>query len=91
MNELKILVDLCLFQAKPQDFPYSQGWMGFAALMLCTAIFVSYPVREQTSIVVLLIAIVHVAAYGVAIWGALWFRMRPDSARYLAFLGQEPG
>jgi len=65
--------------------------MGFAALMLCTAIFVSYPVRDQTSLIVLLISIVHVVAYGFAIWGALWFRMRPESARYLGFLGQATG
>lgn len=91
MNEIKILVDLCLFQAKPQDFPYSPGWTAFTALMLCTAIFVSYPVQEQTSLVIMLIAIVHVAAYGFAIWGALWYRMNPGYARYLAFLGQALG
>ena len=49
MNELKILVDLCLFQAKPQDFPYSQGWMSFTALVLATAIYISYPAQEQAS------------------------------------------
>lgn len=91
MNELKLLVDLCLFQAKPQDFPYSQGWMGFSALMLCTALFVSYPIREQVSLVVVLIVIVHVVAYGFAIWAALWYRMRPENAGHLAFLGQAAG
>lgn len=91
MNEIKILVDLCLFQAKPQDLPYSPGLMVFAAVMLCTAIFVSYPTREQASLVIILVAIVHVAAYGFAIWGALWYRMRPANARYLAILAQAIG
>lgn len=91
MNEIKVFVDLCLFQAKPQDLPYSQGGMLVAALMLCAAIFVSYPVQEQTSLVIMLVAIVHVAAYGLAIWGALWHRMRPENARYLGFLGQAAG
>jgi len=91
MTELKLIVDLCLFQAKPQDLPYSPGSMGFAALLLCTAIFVSYPVQEQTSLLVALISIVHVAAYGFAIWGALWLRSSPEQARYLAFLGQGVG
>lgn len=91
MNEIKIIVDLCLFQAKPQDIPYSPGRMGFAAFMLCAAIFVSYPVQEQASLIVMLVAIVHVAAYGFAIWGALWHRMHPENARYLSFLGQGAG
>ncbi len=91
MIEIKLLIDLCLFQAKPQDIPYSPGRMAFAALMLCIAIFVSYPVQEQASLVVILVAIVHVAAYGFAIWGALWHRMRPENARYLSFLGQATG
>jgi hypothetical protein len=91
MNEFKLLVDICLFQGKPQDFPYSPSWMAFTAFMLCAAIFISYPVQEQTSLVVGLIAIVHVAAYGFAIWGALWYRTYPGNARYLAFLGQAAG
>lgn len=91
MNELKILVDLCLFQAKPQDLPYSPGLMMLSAALLCTAIFVSYPVPEQTSLVVVLIAIVHVLAYGIAIWGVLWHRLNPANARYLGFAGQVIG
>lgn len=91
MNELKTLVDLCLFQAKPQDFPYSQAWMGFTALLLSAAIFLSYPVQEQTSLLVMLISIVHVVAYGFAIWGALWYRMQPQAARYLGLIGQVVG
>lgn len=80
MNELKTLVDLCLFQAKPQDFPYSQGWMLLVALVLCTGIFVSNPDQEQsqTSLVVALIAIVHVTAYGFAVWIALRLRSKPE-------------
>lgn len=78
MKELKTLVDLCLFQAKPQDFPYSQSWMLFAAVMLCASIFISYPIQEQTSLVILLISIVHVFGYGLAIWSALRLRMMPE-------------
>lgn len=91
MNEFKVFIDLCLFQAKPQDLPYSPGRTLLTALLLCAAIFVSYPVQEQTSLVVILVSIVHVGAYGLAIWGALWHRMRPDNARYLGFLGQAAG
>lgn len=91
MNELKILVDLCLFQAKPQDVPYSQGTMALVAVLLGAAIFASYPVQEQTALVIVLVAIVHVVAYGFAIWGALWYRMYPEQARYLAFLAQATG
>jgi hypothetical protein len=91
MTELKILVDLCLFQAKPQDFPYSRAWVMLAAIVLATAIYVSNPVQDQTSLVVALIAIVHVTAYGFAIWGVLWYRMKPAGARKLAFLGQATG
>lgn len=78
MNELKLLVDLCLFQAKPQDFPYSQGWMLITAVLLCTGIYISYPAQEQTFLVILLISIVHVMGYGFAIWGALRIRMMPE-------------
>ncbi|HSH43339.1 MAG TPA: hypothetical protein VK973_14545 [Arenicellales bacterium] len=91
MNEIKLIVDLCLFQAKPQDLPYSPGSMGFAALLLAAAIYVSNPVQEQTSLLAVLNSIVHVAAYGFAIWGALWLRGNPGQARYLAFLGQGLG
>lgn len=91
MTQLKILVDLCLFQAKPQDFPYSQAWMLLTAIVLAAGIYASNPVQDQTSLVVALIAIVHVTAYGFAIWGALWYRMRPDTARTLAYLGQAAG
>jgi len=91
MNELKTFVDLCLFQAKPQDLPYSPGLLALSAVLLCTAIFVSYPVPEQTSLVVVLIAIVHVLAYGFAIWGVLWHRLNPANARYLGFVGQVLG
>lgn len=80
MNELKILVDLCLFQAKPQDFPYSPGWVLITAVALCTSIYISYPVQEQTTLVVLLISIVHVIGYGFAIWGAL--RVRTLAERF---------
>lgn len=78
MNELKILVDLCLFQAKPQDFPYSQNWMLATAAVLSLGIFISYPAQQQTSLIVALISIVHVAAYGFAIWGALRLRLKPE-------------
>lgn len=78
MNELKLLVDLCLFQAKPQDFPYSQSWVLVTAVALCTSIYISYPVQEQTSLVILLISIVHVVGYGFGIWGALRIRRMPE-------------
>lgn len=80
MNELKTLIDLCLFQAKPQDFPYSQGWMLLAGLVLWTGIFASNPDQNQnqTSLVVALIAIVHVTAYGFAVWIALRLRSKPE-------------
>jgi len=78
MNELKLLVDLCLFQAKPQDFPYSTAWMLAAGLALSMGIYVSYPAQEQTSAVVALISIVHVLAYALAIWGALRIRSVPE-------------
>lgn len=78
MNELKKLVDLCLFQVKPQDFPYSPGWLLIASVALCASIFISYPVDEQTSLVVLLISIVHVIGYGFGIWGALRIRRFPE-------------
>ncbi|MGA8260102.1 MAG: hypothetical protein WB783_07825 [Arenicellales bacterium] len=67
-----------MFQAKPQDFPYSQGWMMLAAVVLCAGIFASYPVQDETSLVVALIAIVHVAAYGFALWIALRIRSKPE-------------
>lgn len=91
MTELKILVDLCLFQAKPQDFPYSQAWMLLAAIVLVAGIYASYPLQDQTALVIALISIVQVAAYGFAILAALWYRMRPDRARTLAFAGQGAG
>ena len=78
MNELKILFDLCLFQAKPQDFPYSQAWMLIAAIVLSTGIFISYPVKEQSSLVVAWISIVHVLAYGFSIWAVLRIRQMPE-------------
>lgn len=78
MNELKILVDLCLFQAKPQDFPYGQGWLLLTAVVLSAGIFASYPAQEQNSPMILLIAIVHVAAYGLGVWGALRLRSMPE-------------
>lgn len=78
MKELKILLDLCLFQAKPQDFPYSQAWLLTAAIVLSTGIFVSYPVQEQSSIVVAWISIVHVLAYGFSVWAALRIRNKPE-------------
>lgn len=78
MNELKLLVDLCLFQAKPQDFPYSLAWMLVAGAALSMGIYVSYPAQEQTSPVIALISIVHVVAYGFAIWCALRIRSMPE-------------
>jgi len=78
MNELKLLVDLCLFQAKPQEFPYSQAWMLITAVALSTGIYVSYPAQEQTPPAVTLISIVHVVGYGFAIWGALRIRQVPE-------------
>ena len=78
MNELRLLVDLCLFQAKPQDFPYSPGWMLLTATVLCAAIYVSNPAQDETSAVVGLIAIVHVVTYGFALWVALRMRSKPE-------------
>ena len=78
MNELKIFFDLCLFQAKPQDFPYSHAWMLIAAIVLSTGIFISYPVKEQSSMVVAWISIVHVLAYGFSIWAVLRIREMPE-------------
>jgi len=78
MNELKILVDLCLFQAKPQDFPYSQAWMLTAGALLALGIYVSYPAQEQNMSMIGLISIVHVVAYGFAIWCALRIRSMPE-------------
>lgn len=78
MNELKLLVDLCLFQAKPQDFPYSQAWMLATGAALAMGIYVSYPAQEQATPIIALISIVHVLAYGFAIWGALRIRSMPE-------------
>jgi len=78
MNELKLLVDLCLFQAKPQDFPYSHGWLLIAGAALSMGIYVSYPAREQTPAIIMLISIVHVLAYGFAIWSVLRVRSMPE-------------
>jgi hypothetical protein len=78
MNELRILFDLCLFQAKPQDFPYSQAWMLIAAVVLSTGIYVSYPVQEQSSVAIAWISIVHVLAYGFSIWAVLRIREIPE-------------
>lgn len=78
MNESKILFDLCLFQEKPQDFPYSQKWMLITAMALCLGIYVSYPVQEQGASIMVLISSVHVIAYGLAVWGALRLRRKPE-------------
>lgn len=79
MNELKILVDLCLFQAKPQDFPYSKSWMVLTGILLFAIIYISNPGQEQTTApVVLFISIVHVIGYGVGVWGALRLRSLPE-------------
>lgn len=79
MKELRILLDLCLFQAKPQDFPYSQTWLLIAAIVLSVGIFVSNPFQEQPSSVVVMSSIVHVLGYGFSIWAVL--RMREISER----------
>lgn len=91
MSVMKLLIDLCLFQAKPQDLPYSPGWALLTAVLLCTSIVVSYPPSEQASLIVMLVAIVHVVGYGSAIGAALWYRARPERARHLAFAAQGVG
>jgi len=78
MNKLKLLIDLCLFQARPQDFPYSQAWLAVTALVLALAIYLSFPEVDQPASRVFPVSIVHVAAYGFALWAALRLRSRPE-------------
>lgn len=80
MNILKILFDLCLFQAKPQDIPFSQNILLLTALSLAVGIFLTLP-PEEVGINAVLTATVHVLAYGFAIWGAL--KLQNKSERYI--------
>ena len=55
--------------------------MVLTAVVLCIGISVSIPSQDETTLAIALRAIVHVAAYGFALWVAL--RLRSRSERFV--------
>jgi len=76
-NFLRQLIDLCLFQAKPQDLPSAPRLLIGTALFATAAYAVTDPTFQQASHT-LGMAIGQVALFGVAIWIVLRLRGFPE-------------
>ncbi len=77
MSILKILVDICLFQAKPQDLPASQSLvLATGAGTVITNLLVH---RAQGEILQVLVnSVAQVVVFGLCVWMVLRLKLRVE-------------
>ncbi len=74
---LKLYIDLCLFQAKPQDLPYSQGLVLVTGTLAVFTYTLTDTLNERFGMT-LLVSLVQVLLFGFIIWLVLRLRKRAE-------------
>ena len=77
MNFLKPLLDICLFQAKPQDLPASNTLVGIAAVAAIVTNVLTHRSHGYTSQVIAMSA-AQVVVFGLAIWVVLRLKLKAE-------------
>ena len=80
MNVLKLLLDLCLFQAKPQDLPYNNTLVAAATVAAIITNILTHHADGQIPMVIAM-STVQVVVFGFAIWMVLRWKLKVERFR----------
>ncbi len=80
MNVLKLLLDLCLFQAKPQDLPANSTLVAATTIAAIVTNILTHRAEGQIPLVVAM-STAQVVVFGFAIWIVLRWKSRVERFR----------